>query len=286
MDNFKVFLGGMVGDCVQDCDELTKDIYQYFNGLIFCEHNSKDGTRELLESRKGDGEIISMPFLRNHGISMNSILTSHKLLPGDFLLFSDSLERISIDFAKDIRPFCENLAKQNINTVYSYGKILLIRYYAEVMFTPATPHCHIYNPRPQSVDLSGDSFYKNEKNQRYNIRGEKRPRNSFISHFLKYTLNYKQSNQMLDYHGGDFEKYKVSEELRQKFLIYWNRTLGQELTVEAFHNFIITQELPYELKFFLNNNRYLGDYFSYYTKKESLEQIIERHKEGKLYQIT
>ena len=59
----KIWLCGITQNSCLDIDEMTSDIHQYFDGLIFVDHQSEDGTKEILDARKGAGEIISLPFL-------------------------------------------------------------------------------------------------------------------------------------------------------------------------------------------------------------------------------
>ena len=48
----RLFLCGMTGDRFLDIKEATK-FYDQFDGLVFVDHLSSDGTKELLESSKG-----------------------------------------------------------------------------------------------------------------------------------------------------------------------------------------------------------------------------------------
>lgn len=286
-ERFKIWLCGMVQNCREDVDELTRDVYQYFDGLVFVDHLSTDGSKELLEARKGEGEIISIPWTRNHGTSYQTILNSQKILPFDFVLWVDSLERVNIDFAKYFREFCfSQLMKQNINSVFLYSKILCFRYFSDLLWTPWTPHCVLQNPKPNFVELSQCQGWEDEGKSRLNVRPLKRPQHHFVDHFCKYILEYKISNQMLCGREDNVREFQVQEEIRQKFLVYWNRTLGQALTVAAFKDYILKNELPYELRWFVNYNQYLNQFCRYYKLGHTVEQIVSDNEKKQLYEIT
>ena len=54
----KIYLCGITQNKKDKIDELTKYIWDDFDGLIFVDGGSTDGTKELLESRKKEGKII------------------------------------------------------------------------------------------------------------------------------------------------------------------------------------------------------------------------------------
>ncbi len=283
--NFKVYLAGMTQNNKENIDELTKDIYFYFDGLIFVDHQSKDGTAELLKDRKGQGEIISIPWLNHHGLSMNTILTSNKLMPGDYIFFSDDLERISVNFARQAKEFAVNLSKHNINSLYSYGKIFGLRYFPEIHFSVATPHCHVVNPRPNAVEMSTVPGFEDPKTYRWNIRGDKRPRHSFIDHFVKYLFEYKISNQMIIGRENDEQDFLKHEQIRQNLIYYWVRVLKMENTVENLKRYILNTPLDDVLKAYFNTDRYLNDFYRFHVLKHTVDEIIADHPKKQLFFI-
>ena len=67
----KLWLCGITQNRRNDIDEMTKDIMGCFDGLIFVDAYSDDGTYELLESRKKEGTIIQRKWTNDHDTQMN-----------------------------------------------------------------------------------------------------------------------------------------------------------------------------------------------------------------------
>ena len=281
----KVFFCGITQNSVVDIDELTKDIYQYFDGLVWVDHQSTDGTKELLESRKGGGEIISLPWMRNHGWSMQAILNSNKILPGDFVVICDTLERMSTDFCKNIKNFIVELEKRNINTLVSYQKVFMFKYSPDILFTPISPHCSPQNLKQNGVEMSQIQEFQHPKTYRYNIRGDKRPRHSFIDHFVKYIYEYKISNHLLVGKESKLEKYRTHEEIRQKFILHCVNVLKLDLTVDSLKNFILNNELDYQTKWFFNFEPYLNYFYRFHKLKHNLDDIIKSSITEEIFKI-
>ena len=85
----KIWLCGITQNSFIDISEMTEGVSEHFDGLIFVDHQSSDGTTQILEERKGAGEIISLPFMNQHSWSMNAFLASNKIEEGDWFLIRD-----------------------------------------------------------------------------------------------------------------------------------------------------------------------------------------------------
>jgi hypothetical protein len=283
--NYKIWLCGMTQNSFKDIDELTKDVYSYFDGLIFVDHKSDDGTRELLEFRKGSGEVISIPWMRNHGWSMQAIFNSQKLLPGDWFVIRDSKERLNPYFCKTIRSIIDQLIRNQVRTVYSYSKIFMGEYYPDIVWTQVSPHCCCQNLKPNYIELSQIEQFKDPKVYAWNDRGNSRPNDSFIDHFVKYIFEYKISNHMLVGRENNIEDFYKHEKLRQNFLLYCRNTLHIDNTVESLKQYILNNPLSDQIKVYFNINRYLNDFYCYHVLKQSLDEIVARHKTEQLFFI-
>lgn len=284
MSDFKIWLCGITQNCRADIDALTKNTYKHFNGLVWVDHQSIDGTKELLEERKEEGEIISLPFLKNHGWSMQGCLNSDKILPGDFVCWRDSKERLNENWTLNLRDLCWNLMKQNINTVFSYGKLLLFRYYPE-MYITNSPHWGMQNLRPYMVDMSQQPQFTDAKSYAWNARNETRSEDHWIFHFLVYLYQYKISNHLLLGREQNLEEFRVHEEVRQKFIIYCRRELEIGASASDLIDYWKKNELTYEMKWFINFEKILNDAYTYFVLNHPIELLLERAKNKELYKI-
>jgi len=270
----RIWLCGITQNCKDGIDVCTKDVFKYFDGIVFVDHQSNDGTRELLESRKGNGEIISLPWRHHHGWSYNAVLTSHKILPGDWICWMDSLEKWNTDICLNIRNLCDNLTRQNIKTVFYYGKVLMFQYYPDLFFALVTPHQFLANPKQPSIEISNNIGFENI---RENLRNVNRPKDHSIDHFCKYVLEYKHNNNQLTCgRENNQNEIAIKEEIRQKFLVHLNRELGVELNVESLKNYILNNEIKYTTKWFFNQISYLNDFYCYHKLGHNLDDIFKR----------
>lgn len=267
----KIFLCGITQNKASEINDLTKDIYSYFDGLIWVDHQSYDGTKELLEKRKGGGEIITLPFIKDHGWSMHAILNSSKLAPYDFIFWRDSDELINVDFAENIHNFCSQLAQNKVNSVFSYGKLLIMRFFPD-QYIIGTPHWQVVNLKDKKIELSQIEEFKDSKTYAWNNRYTNRPKDHWIDHFVKYYI-YPLSNNLWLGRDGNLQEYSFYENIRRNFIVYWTRELNQELSVEGIKSYILTHNLNNILKDFFSLEQCLNNFYRYYVLKHDVEVI-------------
>lgn len=211
----KIYLVGMTQDQKKNIKVLTDPIYKYIDGLIFVDHGSTDGTRELLEERKGCGKIIEKKWCRSNDHSMSSILLEGCAEQGDFLIFRDSLERFNPDWAKNIRQFCDSLRMQGIRTCYNYGKIFLWQF-CDSQYFIGSPHFGLEGAQGKFIDLK-NYFSEEKKEHTWRIKdGEEggRPIDNKIDHEAKYAWVYGRSNHLLLGYENRLDEYQRAEMIR------------------------------------------------------------------------
>lgn len=283
----KIWLCCITQNAKQDIDEMTKDIMPYIDGLVFVDHFSTDGTRELLEERKKEGEIISLPWMANHGWSMQGFLNSDKIQPGDYFIVLDSSERLASNFAPMLPEFIKLLNIRNINAVYHYSKLVIAKYTTNLLFS-STPHWGIQYVQAPVIRLE-DSF-PDPQTCIFSTRNLKRPKDHFINHFVKYYL-YKISNHLLLGREDKYGEFLVHEEVRNKFRLHClNKLQINPLNPDTLLNYFQSlklrgMELGYETKWFINYERILNDFYCYRVFGHSLDDILERHKKGELFHV-
>jgi glycosyltransferase involved in cell wall biosynthesis len=188
----KLFLCGITQNQKQNIDELTKDVYKLFDGLIFVDHFSKDGTSEILAFRRGLGEIIQRPWRQAHDHSMNEFLYAGIMKEGDWFVLRDSSERLNPEWVAQIKStLIPELEKRQCDTLYQRGKVLLARYHFDLFFY-GTPHWGLQGQKTKAIDV-GTNDESNDIKYAYSTRNL-RTKEEWIRQDIKYLL-YARSNQ-------------------------------------------------------------------------------------------
>jgi hypothetical protein len=268
----KIWLCGITQNEKQNIDDMTKDIYQYFDGLIFVDGGSTDGTLELLNVRKGQGKIINREWSNDHDLQMNDFLRSNIMQNGDWFIIRDSCERLNIDWVKNLRNFIENfLEKNKVNSCVDRQKAFLIKYFDDMIFQ-GSPHWGLQGMRAEYLDLY-EYYAKNQKM----FAWEERPsqRKHYVDSDMKYYFVYGRSNHcVLHYYdnGKTPEKYQRQESVRQAFRSLC-QNLGIKFNLDSLKEYWRNNMIDETMKFFINNERIIRRFYRLNILNHSLEQI-------------
>ena len=148
----KVYLCGITQNQKKNIDDLTRDCYKAFDGLIYVDGGSTDGTKELLEERKGCGQVIYRRWTNDHDFQMNEFLRQGPLEIGDWFVLRDSRERFNAEWVAGIKDLIRKAKQSNIKSIYNYGKGFAFEYYDDMYFH-GSPHWGLIGARSQAVDL-------------------------------------------------------------------------------------------------------------------------------------
>lgn len=268
----KIWLCGITQNEKQNIDEMTKDIYQYFDGLIFVDGGSTDGTLDILNQRKGAGKIINREWSNDHDLQMNLFLRANIIQNGDWFIIRDSCERLNPEWTKNLRVFInEFLNKNNINSCLDREKAFLIKYNDYMLFQ-GTPHWGLQGMEPNFIDL-----YKYYQSNQKLFAWEERPtqRKHYIDSDMKYYFVYGRSNHcVLHYYdnGKTPERYQKQETLRQQFRKYC-KDLGVEFSLDSLIKYWKNIEMNETMKSFINNERLIRRFYRLNILNHSLEEI-------------
>lgn len=271
----KIYLCGITQNDYQNIEELTS-IYNYFDGLIFVDGGSTDGTKELLESRKKDGSIIYRKWTNDHDYQMNEFLRQGSMQIGDWFFIRDSRERFNENWIKNIKNLINELEINNIQSVYNYGKGFGFKYYDDMFFF-GTPHWGLNGARQNTIDLS-NYFSEEKKEHTWRLKdGEgNRSESNFIDHFAKYYYVYGRSNHMILGRENNIEEYQKAENNRQKFRLYCNK-LGLDFNLNSLKTFLSDDKWK-EDKIFVsmfNSEEILKTFYRWHVLKHPLEEILK-----------
>ncbi len=269
----KIYIGLITDNSQFDNIKALTEVYDYFDGLVVTYHsdgNSKEeDTWKLLNERKKDGFINVDSFIQNHAHSMNRFLLDPRIVEyRDWILLRDSAERINTEFAANIRGFLNEVIQNNIQTVYNYSKCLLFQKTPDLFFH-GTPHWGLQGVSGNNLALETfGGIFANETNYCYSVRGETRPQDHWIGHFLKYYL-YQVSNHMLLGNENNHAQYYKSESMRRGFRSFLINEcgLGPVLKHEDLIAYWKNNPLTDKHKEFINKESILNNAYHYFVKE-------------------
>ncbi len=222
--NVKLWLVGMTQNRREDFADIVKYSNKYFNGLIFVDHESTDGTKELLESHKKEGKIISRPYFKQHSHSQNEILFCRHAKNGDWMFLHDSPIRILPKWLDTMRNDILDYEKQGIAGVSFSNMIYLWQYFDEQQFM-GSPHHGISQLRGKVITFGEE----NKSQYIYNKRDEDKNK-SYLMHPIFYYFCHNPSNEiqcMYSKYGQNIINFQ--ENKRRFFRDYCEKELNLSL---------------------------------------------------------
>jgi glycosyltransferase involved in cell wall biosynthesis len=273
-----VYLCGITQNKKDKIDGLTKDVYSHFDGLIFVDGGSTDGSLELLESRKGKGKIIHRSWTNDFDFQNNEILRQGPMKVGDWFLLRDDEERLNPDFTKNIKSFVQDLDNNRISSCWWLGKGFLFKYYDDMYFQ-GNPHWGIVNNRERRIDLA-QYFGHTDDNKEitWNTRLGNRTQQDMYKHHLKYYWVYGRSNHLLLGRENNIKEYQELESNRLNFRQYCAFKYNLDYTIESLHNFLLTNKWENDKIFtdMFNKEPILQKYYLSFIRNVPVEQIAEK----------
>lgn len=236
----RIFLCGLTSKEHDNMKALTDPIHEFVDGLIYVVDDGafKDGTYELLEERKGGGEILRQKWINQNDWSMNLWLHGSVLKPGDIFVFRDSLERFNPDFAKQLPDYLRSMSFNGVKTWFNYGKIFAAVYNDNLFFV-GSPHFGLHGAQQKSIDLK--SFHDETKHEwTWRVSdGEQggRPIDNKIDHEAKYLWNYGRSNHLLLGNEDNYDQFLYLDAIRLH-VRDTARLHGFEMTLDGFQQFL------------------------------------------------
>lgn len=274
----KIYLCGMTGDRLKDITEAT-ECYDFFNGLVFVEHNSKDGTKELLESRKKDGLIISRPYFKQHSHSQNEVLFSRHIKNGSWIFWIDSPERIQQKWLDIMKDQIKDAEASKIGAFCFSGRAYLWQYFDNQEFM-SSPHWGIYGVKGKFISYGEENKDLYIKNTR-----KDNPNESFLMHPIKYFYVFNPSNEVQCMYSKYGQNIVNQQELmRQEFRLYCEQKLNLSLEslddLIEYMNKINKKEILPDLYFlnFCDNCFRMTDLFRHKILGEDLIKDIVKNR--------
>lgn len=271
----------MTQDEYKNIKELTDPVWQVVDGLIFVDHGSTDGTRELLEERKGAGVILDKKWVRDHSYSMNAFLLEGGMQTGDWFIIRDSMERFNPDWVANIDRFLSIEFMKGTRSIFNYGKGFAFVYNDYMRFF-GNPHWGIDGIRHNVIDLK-DSFSEERKEHTWRIKdGEPggRPFDNKINHEARYAWVYGNSNHLLLGLENDHDSFRRAEFIRANAREK-ARFSGIEMTLDGLKDYMVSLE-DQDLSIFVNSHRVWANFYRYHILGTPFEEIEKTEKTWKM----
>lgn len=253
---------------LENLKELLDPIYNFFDGLIITLHDSIGSPEEqYLESIKGKGKIIHLPYSRRHNFSRNAYLYCGPLKNGDWVVQCDDLERINPIF---LTTYIKNLISSSYNCFYYYGKVFVYQYHESLEFI-GSPHEGLRRNDGRMIASDIKSVFPIENDVRYNVRPFKRSDPyHWVGHYFKYYLFPWGSNQCLlgaEHRGDPGQVFAQREVIRNNFIDYLV-SLGVEPTPDGVKDYWTKSPIDDRMRQFINSEKILNDAYRYFILKD------------------
>lgn len=278
----KVYLCGITSSEFDNLKALTDSCHEVFDGMIWvCDDKTDQATLDLLEERKGCGEILRRKWTKDHDLSMNVFLRESVLKQGDWFVLRDSMERFNPEWVVNLPKLLDSLAMQRVQSIFNYGKGFAFQWHDGLVFF-GSPHWGLHGIRPLSIDFK-DTFSEEEHQHTWRIRdGEEggRPVDNKIDHEAKYLWCYGRTNHL--YLGVDPDDpiapalIERADTIRQVMRHWGNHIEGCGTdSVEGLKNFMLylRKEDGEQLGHFVNSHRVWKNFFRYHILEEDFHKI-------------
>lgn len=235
MNNNKLWLTLITQEREKDIDELTKDTYDYFDGIVAVVNQpSNDKTYEILDSRKKAGKIIKRPFVKHHAHMMNEFLFSGVIKNLDWFLILDSPERINLNWLKGLREDIFYYEKNNIGGLF-LDRIYLARYIDSMEFNGGV-HWGLSPFIGNIVNACSITGYKKTNY----ISSTRNSLDSGVLNPAKYYFSYGANSQtQLLYQQFGNDVWQRHENMRMVFRINCQNKLGLDLTLDSLIQYMV-----------------------------------------------
>lgn len=256
----------------QDIEEMTKDIYPTFDGIVAVDHFSNDGTFELLQERKGAGKIIQKTFVKHHAHSMNEFLFAGIINNGDYFLILDSSDRINPNWLISLRKDVEYYNQNQIGGIF-FDRIFLAKYIDSMEFFGAI-HWGLTPLFGKVLNYSTMSGFKKES---YIINTRSDESNSVLLNPSKYWWEYGRgsSHTQLLYQQFSNEIWRKHENTRMHFRLNCQFILGLDFTLASLISYMQqhTNDYPDWFERVMEDEVSVKDIFRYKVLNQPISDI-------------
>lgn len=256
----------------QNVDELTRDIWEHFDGVCAVVHKQGggDAVSTLLQERCGEGFMVEAEWLWHHGQSMSRVLLDRRIDLMDCLWWRDSCERLNPAFTTDLKAFAADLLTQNIWNLAQWSKVVMHRRWYNQQIINGL-HWGIVGLYGTTIPMERVAAYADDRSWAYSVRNEKRPPTHRYEHELRYLVDYRANgNHLALFHpnAADLDRAQWAFYHYTQWMKARGITTAQQLIDWWGANVLDTQHQQW-----LNAERPLRNAYRWFILKHTDEQI-------------
>tara|TARA_B100000945_G_scaffold117576_1_gene93433 strand:- start:3574 stop:4404 length:831 start_codon:yes stop_codon:yes gene_type:complete len=254
----------------KDLQELIEPIKDHFDGLIWTFHYPKDDGADYLESVKGQGEILYTKWCNRLDFSRNHSLYQGPIRVGDWFVTLDTLERLSPDFTKNLKPLARQFEQQGIDGSFIFNKRFMFKFKENTTFTN-NPHEGICGAT-KTIEFTKTDFWK--EGFITNVRSQRRQNEFyFVTHNFKYYL-FPNTNHLLLGFENDLNLVRERYAVRDKFFTEIFRLGFYPYDIQSVKDCLSKQLTPI-LQDCINFDKFLNDWYRYEIL--GLRDMVDKH---------
>ena len=296
----KIWLCSLISQnaSLEHVQEMLDDVWDKFEGLVFCYHGELGSlAHQHLESRKGNGKIIHLPWYNHFAFQMNHFLNYGPMGHGDWFIHHDLDEKLKPYLLENMEELFNRFDSHDVDGALMYGKTFAYRFHDGLQFA-GNPHTYMTGTNGKLVDIVdiyrekyGEEWIK--ENLFENLRPKRRlDEFHFVRHFANYYIAFPETqdfNHMLmgleqNYSNPQEIRIKANEreQLRREFRSVLRKHHGVELTVDAVVEAFKAH--PKRYLDYINKEKILNDLFRHEVLRDS--SVTSSHKFEDMVEIT
>ncbi len=270
----KIWLCAILDDRREDNIKAMTETWEGFDGLgiVLHKQGGRPEVEDLLRSRLKDGFIVSPPYQFHNGHAMNHFLFHPKIKLNDWIVLRDDSERLTSKFVNNLPLIIQRLGSSGIGTVFQYSKVLMFRRWFNQQFLNGL-HWGLSGAIPGYLAIDQHPDFKNDRDYAYSVRNETRPKDHRYLHEARYLIDYGPNGNHLVLFWQDPKELAFHQEEFARFLAMLER-LGV-CSVGKWGKYLKSKPLGPEMKYFINLERPLRNYYRYYILGHSNEEILK-----------
>lgn len=253
----------------QHLREIIEPIKEYFDGFVWVfhddhldartpDHTFDKGYNYLRELPKS--KVILAPWRNRFDFSRNIGLYQGPIKYGDWFVTIDTMERMHVDFAKQLKNIINICDENLVNGAYLHNKHFMFQFNETTAFHN-NPHCGVKGVR-NGLEISSLNIWKDEYWR--NVRDQYRGEFDFVDRNLRYYI-YPHTNHLFLNCENDTDFVQERYVYRSSFI---NEILKLGIDIQdtaSVMDFLKKGEYSEKITECISKEKYLNDFYRYHV---------------------